>query len=324
MSSSPQMSNPLTALRRYASMSPSAFPQHYLFYATPECFAIEDLYPKAKLHYLVLPRVRDTEGLDAETLVNLATLLRKNKKLARKVLGELKRDAEVVKSMLQQEMVDHLPFGFKWDIWMGFHRWPSMQCVISFFFKRQVIDEWDTRHLHLHVISADLVSDRLKHKKHYNSFHPTLGCFLHLDEVLSWFDAEPGFFQARVQDLRRSTHERILKTPLTCFHCDADFSNMPLLKRHLEKEWEMLKKQRLASKTKLAYDPRVRYVERHRLQGKRKALVQVKETDDEYEDDKGGRKSTPASGHDDEEERPAKKAKSSQETDSGSETEDDG
>lgn len=35
----------------------------------------------------------------------------------------------------------------------------------------------------------------MKHKKHYNSFHPKLGFFLHLDEVLSWFDEEPSYFE---------------------------------------------------------------------------------------------------------------------------------
>lgn len=35
----------------------------------------------------------------------------------------------------------------------------------------------------------------MKVKKHYNSFHPKLGFFQHLDEVLSWFDAEPGYFK---------------------------------------------------------------------------------------------------------------------------------
>lgn len=43
-------------------------------------------------------------------------------------------------------------------------------------------------HLHLHIISSDLVSNRLHNKKHYNSFHPSLGFFIHLDEVLAWFD----------------------------------------------------------------------------------------------------------------------------------------
>lgn len=53
------------------------------------------------------------------------------------------------------------------------------------------------RHLHLHVLSNDLCSEKMKHKKHYNSFHPKLGYFVHLDEVLSWFDEDPSYF-ARV------------------------------------------------------------------------------------------------------------------------------
>lgn len=39
------------------------------------------------------------------------------------------------------------------------------------------------RHLHLHVISDDLVSSSLKTKKHYNSFNPNLGFFVPLDEA---------------------------------------------------------------------------------------------------------------------------------------------
>ena len=63
-----------------------------------------------------------------------------------------------------------------------------------------------TRHLHLHVISADLCSEKLKHKKHYNSFHPKLGFFLHLDEVESWFDAESSFFASKVNFSQTSPH----------------------------------------------------------------------------------------------------------------------
>jgi len=50
-------------------------------------------------------------------------------------------------------------------------------------------------HLHLHVLSADLCSEKMKNKKHYNSFHPKHGFFLHMDDVLSWFDAEPSYFK---------------------------------------------------------------------------------------------------------------------------------
>ena len=40
-------------------------------------------------------------------------------------------------------------------------------------------------HIHMHIISDDLCSKALKTKKHYNSFHPTLGFFLHVDDLLS-------------------------------------------------------------------------------------------------------------------------------------------
>lgn len=66
------------------------------------------------------------------------------------------------------------------------------------------------RHLHLHVISADLCSPAMKNKKHYNSFHPGRGFFLHLDDVMSWFDAEPSFWK-QVHSLRDSR-----TTLLTC------------------------------------------------------------------------------------------------------------
>jgi hypothetical protein len=36
----------------------------------------------------------------------------------------------------------------------------------------------------------------MRNKKHYNSYHPKLGFFLHIDEVLSWFDAEPSYYSS--------------------------------------------------------------------------------------------------------------------------------
>jgi hypothetical protein len=63
------------------------------------------------------------------------------------------------------------------------------------------------RQVHLHVISSDLISPKLKNKKyarflrfedfsltassgrHYNSFHPKLGFFLHLEDVLEQVEA---------------------------------------------------------------------------------------------------------------------------------------
>ena len=41
-----------------------------------------------------------------------------------------------------------------------------------------------SRHIHLHIISSDLDSPSLKSKKHFNSFHPELGFFIPLDQVI--------------------------------------------------------------------------------------------------------------------------------------------
>jgi len=53
---------------------------------------------------------------------------------------------------------------------------------------------YNTSHLHLHVLSADLCSEKMKKKQHYNSFHPKLGFFLDINDVLSWFDADESYF----------------------------------------------------------------------------------------------------------------------------------
>lgn len=52
------------------------------------------------------------------------------------------------------------------------------------------------RHLHLHIISSDLCGDGLKKPRHYNSFHPKLGYFLHLDDVLEWFEAVDSVYRS--------------------------------------------------------------------------------------------------------------------------------
>jgi hypothetical protein len=60
-------------------------------------------------------------------------------------------------------------------------------------------------HLHMHIISSDLCSPSLKNKKHYNSFHPKLGFFLHLDDVLEWFDGVDSHYQMVKMPVTRYT-----------------------------------------------------------------------------------------------------------------------
>jgi len=76
----------------------------------------------------------------------------------------------------------------------------------------------------------------LKQKKHYNSFHPKLGFFLHIDKVLSWFDEDSARFDKEVMSLQKGLHEPLLKEDLQCWRCREEFKTLLKLKEHLERE----------------------------------------------------------------------------------------
>ncbi|KJA20211.1 hypothetical protein HYPSUDRAFT_142540 [Hypholoma sublateritium FD-334 SS-4] len=208
----------LKILQSYAKRSPESFPASILFGHSAKNITIFDGFPKSKFHFLVLPRASETD-LSLSDLGSLHALLKADKSKAKEVVAALADDARGVRGDIEREMVKH--YGFKWDVWTGFHAAPSMV------------------HLHLHVLSADLCSDKLKHKKHYNSFHPKLGFFLHLDDVLSWFDAEPTYYEHMVS-MKKLHLLIVLKEGLTCFHCYKEMKNIPILKDHLQEEWDKL------------------------------------------------------------------------------------
>ncbi|KAF8844509.1 hypothetical protein BDN67DRAFT_719989 [Paxillus ammoniavirescens] len=209
------MSN-LTVLRDYARKAkPESLPPSVLFNYTDTCLTVFDAFPKSIFHFLVLPRVRPP--LSVARLANLGSLLKGDKEQAKEVLSDLSKEADHVKELIREEMQKR--YGFQWEIWTGFHAISSME------------------HLHLHVLSNDLCSEKMKIKKHYNSFHPTLGFFLHLHEVLSWFDEEPSYFQ-KMSQLKKRDYEPILKESLCCWKCERDMKNMPVLKAHLQQEWD--------------------------------------------------------------------------------------
>ncbi|KAI0341582.1 HIT-like protein [Trametopsis cervina] len=215
----------LFALRTYASrqkperISPEVYISH-----TDTTVAILDRYPKSIFHALVLPRPRDADGLTVDVLDSLRSLLRSEKagvsrETARRILREMGAHAESERERIRKEMMSR--YQVTWDVWLGFHAVPSMH------------------HLHLHVLSADLHSPTMKHRKHYNSFHPKRGFFLHYEDVMSWFDAVPSFFKDKAS-LDPRTYEPLLKHDLDCFICDKPFKNMPLLKAHLQQHHEAL------------------------------------------------------------------------------------
>ncbi|GAA5886069.1 hypothetical protein JCM6882_004252 [Rhodosporidiobolus microsporus] len=181
---------------------------------------IFDGYEKAKYHFLVMPRdpfpLEGGGTVPSSHLESLTKLLKSEHKV--EVLKALQTQAEEVKEMIQDEMQKEE--GWEWDVQVGFHAVESM------------------KHVHLHVISSDLISPKLKNKKHYNSFHPKLGFFLHLDEVLE--EVESGTFSLQPP----KTYEALLKDDLVSHYTGDVYANIPKLKAHLEDEWKTLGRRR--------------------------------------------------------------------------------
>ncbi|KAH8928504.1 HIT-like protein [Atractiella rhizophila] len=160
----------LLALENYAKSKdpPKELGKDLYLVHDEKTLTIYDCYPKAKYHFLIMPRLPSPfPDVPASSLSSLRSLLSSAtvpRSKVVEVLEYLRDKAEDLKKIIEERMVKEE--GFKWDIQVGFHASESM------------------KHLHLHVISTDFQSDRLKHKKHWNSFHPELGFFLHLSDLL--------------------------------------------------------------------------------------------------------------------------------------------
>ncbi|WVW82189.1 hypothetical protein I302_104195 [Kwoniella bestiolae CBS 10118] len=216
----------LDALRNYATLShpQSSLSPSKLLISNKTTLAIFDNYPKAKYHFLILPRYPfppqsnpDSKNsiLPLNALDDLKSLLLCDDREAREeVMRALYNTALEVEEMIKDEMLK--TEGYEWKVDMGFHAIPSM------------------KHIHLHVISDDRISPSLKTKKHHNSFRPDLGFFIPIMEVQRWLDDDSNI-QERVAAL--SDAERLLNTPLTCHKCDEFITNIPKLKNHLEKHF---------------------------------------------------------------------------------------
>lgn len=154
---------------------------------------IKDLYPKAKHHYLVIPRANkpNLKDLGAEDI----PLLKYMKDVGESLISKMQRDKS-------GEGAVQLKFR------MGYHAVPSMQQV------------------HMHVVSQDFDSPRLKNKKHWNSF--TSAFFLDVDWVIGELERK-GCIQ-----VDKERYEAMLKDPLKCHVCGAAQNNMPNLKAHIK------------------------------------------------------------------------------------------
>ncbi|KAK6905606.1 aprataxin [Kwoniella mangroviensis CBS 10435] len=216
----------LDALRNYATLSNprSSLAPSKLLISNKNTIAIFDSYPKAKYHFLILPRYPFPPQSDPdskESIIPLnalddlkSLLLSQNRQERDEVMSALYNTALEVEEMIKDEMLK--TEGYEWKVDMGFHAIPSM------------------KHIHLHVISDDRISSSLKTKKHHNSFRPDLGFFVPIMEVQRWLEDDSNI-QERVEALADA--ERLLNTPLTCHKCDEFITNIPKLKIHLEKHF---------------------------------------------------------------------------------------
>lgn len=205
---------------------PASFPVSRVIYHHPEFVAINDKFPKATVHTLLLPRSPQHNLLhpfdalaDDEFRAKVVAETARLKSLAaeelRRQLGrESKSDAQrqaVLDGTAEADSDGNLPAGRDWsrDIVAGVHAVPSMS------------------HMHIHVLSRDMHSPALKHRKHYNSFNTPF--LVPLED-----------FPLSADDPRRRTRdEQYLQWGMRCWRCGRDFGNrFKQLKEHLETEFQ--------------------------------------------------------------------------------------
>ncbi|RMZ71155.1 hit domain-containing [Pyrenophora seminiperda CCB06] len=193
---------------------------------------INDKYPKASVHLLLQPRKPAyysqhplrALSTDPAFLAEVRTRCDRLKKLAaselRRLYGGTSLSDQPYHAALEEmmsapeppsleEQAALLPPGRDWskDILVGVHTHPSMN------------------HLHIHIISSDMHSSCMKHKRHYLSYHTSF--FVHLDE----FPLEEG-------------SPRYHPGPwpgwdMKCWRCGKNFKNkFATLQKHLDEEFE--------------------------------------------------------------------------------------
>jgi len=215
--------DPKSGLLPYIT-SPESFPSSRVITYTANTVLIHDLYPKATIHLLLLPRDQtkyDLHPRDAFADTPFLSLIRTEAASALQLASsELRRllspksalDGARNAAMDSPAPPSTLPPGrdYASEFRVGVHAHPSMN------------------HLHVHIISRDMHSPALKHKKHYNSFNTDF--FIPLADLPLAED-----------DQRRSTsyQNANLNKDFVCWKCGEGFGNkFAQLKRHLEIEYE--------------------------------------------------------------------------------------
>lgn len=201
--------------------------EEFVVYNDNEVVIIRDMYPKALRHYLIIPKSLDITHVhplevfqgdpvlydSMSNYINICKDLITNDLISKGYLPDTKLSTEEFKNTF---------------ILVGVHSIPSL------------------RNLHIHVITKDFYSSKLKNKKHYNSFNtPFFVSFDKIEDVINSqldndsdleTDNEPSCNFLERDKLKLTNI--IKNTPLICSYCKKSFGNkFQSLKIHLEQEF---------------------------------------------------------------------------------------
>jgi len=202
------------------TQDPQSFPSSRVVYYNEKFVVINDLYPKATVHLLILPRdpkknrLRGQEAFDDTVFLDDCKV--EVQHVRAMVAEELRRklgpfsaaERPRIEAMESDKPPSTLPPGRDWDreIIVGTHANPSMS------------------HLHIHVLSRDMHSDCMRNKNHYLSF---------TTDFLIPIEAYP----LAKDDFRRN-YKHFTSPDMQCWRCDRRFGNRSgMLKEHLEEEF---------------------------------------------------------------------------------------
>ncbi|KNE70276.1 hypothetical protein AMAG_14423 [Allomyces macrogynus ATCC 38327] len=177
---------------------PASFAATHVHSYSADHVVIFDQFPKSKVHLLVMPRMR--VGPRGKYLASVEDLDPDNKAHVQVV-----EQLTTVCAAVEQEMRTTYP---QLEFRVGVHAVPSM------------------RHLHVHVVSQDFISDRLKTKQHWNSFTSEF--------FVPWERVKATLAAGQRVKIDKAAAEAMLKRPLACHKCSKTARTMPELKKHLE------------------------------------------------------------------------------------------
>ncbi|CDK25562.1 unnamed protein product [Kuraishia capsulata CBS 1993] len=168
---------------------------------------IKDAFPKSVIHYLVLPRSPKWTSLHPLKALKDDELLALCLEYVEIALAKLEA---VFNSKYRH--IGSEPFSVRDDfVQIGVHSVPSLN------------------NLHIHVMTKDLCSARMKNKKHYNSFKTRF--FVPLEDISLMDKDDPRMSPRQMEDT-------IKNSDLICHYCGENFKNkFALLKKHIDHEF---------------------------------------------------------------------------------------